>query len=218
MNAVKKLSVALAFGAIALATVGANPASAGSPGLFTAETYPPAKITGTPTLVSGFYYHGGHVECNAFSPTATESKKSQILKMNATYGECAGPNSVAGFSLEGCEYEIVGGEELEGAPVRHRATLNIVSKPGRSCASEPISIGSLSCTVTIGPQEGKKQILFTNEGAGTTRHLHMSIEVSGLTFTQGGFCESGTFKDGVLFGEADLIGHGEKGQQGIWVE
>lgn len=217
MNSVKKLSIALALGAIALATVGANPASAGSPGVFTAESYL-AKITGTPTLVQGFYYHGGHVECNAFSPTATESKKSQVLKMNATYGECAGPNSVAGFSLEGCEYEIVAEEELPEVPVRHRASVNIISKPGRSCASEPISIASLSCTVTVGPQEGKKEIFFTNEGAGTTRHIHMYIEIRGLTFTQGGFCESGTFKDGIIYGEADLIGHGEKGQEGIWVE
>jgi hypothetical protein len=78
----------------------------------------------------------------------------------------------------------------------------------------------LSCTVTVGPQEGKKEIFFTNEGTGTTRHIHMYIEIRGLTFTQkaGLGCESGTFKDGIIYGEADLIGHGEKGQEGIWVE
>jgi hypothetical protein len=48
----------------------------------------------------------------------------------------------------------------------------------------------------------------------------MAMGITGITFTQqaGLGCESGTFKDGILFGEADLIGHGEKGQEGIWVE
>jgi hypothetical protein len=228
MNSVKKLSIALALGAIALAAAGANPASAESPGWFTAENYP-VKIPGTQTSVHGFYYNGGHVECNVFSLAAAESKKAPSLKANATYGECAGPNSVASFSMNGCEYEFVGEEELprseeeieEEVPVRHRASLNIISKPGRSCTTEPISIASLSCTVTIGPQSGKKEVVFTNEGAGATRHLHMNIEIGsskGITFTQGGFCVSGTFKEGILFGQANLAGWNEKGQEGLWVE
>jgi hypothetical protein len=228
MNSVKKLSVALALGAIGLAVVGANPASAGSPGWFTSEIYP-VKIPGTQTSVHGFFYNGGHVECNVFSLAATESKKAPFLKANATYGECAGPNSSASFSMNGCEYEFVGGEEFprtkeeaaEGVPIRHRASLNIISKPGRSCATEPISITSLSCSVTIGPQNGLEEIVLSNEGSGATAYIHMNVETSsseGITFTQGGFCVSGTFKHGTLYGQANLAGWDEKGQEALWVE
>ncbi|HEY2715447.1 MAG TPA: hypothetical protein VGI73_04425 [Solirubrobacterales bacterium] len=78
-----------------------------------------------------------------------------------------------------------------------------------------------TCLITIGPQEGVRELILIDEGKTKSRSIRIRFNLTGLTCTQPASCGGtpGTFSDGSLSGESRLTGKTAKEvEEGIWVD
>jgi hypothetical protein len=156
----------------------------------------------------------GEMKCNVVRFSGTQAAMTTTtMTLKPTYEECklAGKNAVV--TLNGCRYTFHLEEQME--PIEARM--------GIECpAGEELEIDTPECTITISPQEPRKEVTFTNEGEGKTRAVVADLNVSGLHYVEhGAGCASQkqTTENGTYTGIITVKGE-DAGENhvGIWVE
>jgi hypothetical protein len=179
--------------------------------LFKAEaapvTYKGAQLAGSPVT---FSTKAGTAQCTALALSGTNnSASSSTAEIAPAFGAGTCKNfGMANKSINanGCKLKFTLGAAT--------ATLDIVG-----CTGKGIEIEATGCPVTVSPQMGVKDVVFTNTGgSGASRDLTGRFRITNtLAYVVPAGCTlttPGSFTDGSLSGEFTL--EGEK--QGIWVE
>lgn len=209
---------------VAVAALGASTAAANSPGIFEAEAYP-VTIKASQTVKHVFKVNSGSTECTAAEFEGTAAAASGELNVMAKYTGCTAFGGAATVEMRGCEYKFHAGNET--AVNVHAGTVDVVSKAGKNCATEPIRVQAATCTVTVGPQNGLGALTFTNLNPGQFglggppfAEVEVGINVSGITYTEAVGClVPGTHNNGTYTGKALVKGfNGGGGQIGVRVK
>jgi len=219
----KNIGVLIAF-VLALSAVAAQAASANSPGVFEAETYP-ATVKASQTVRHVFTVNSGKTECTGAEFEGTAAAASSELNVMANYTGCTAFGGAANVEMRGCEYKFHAGNET--AANVHAGTVDVVSKAGKNCATEPIRVQAATCTVTVGPQNGLGALTFTNLNPGQFglggppfAEVEVGVNVSGITYTEAFGClVPGTHNNGTYTGKALVKGlNGGGAQIGVRVK
>jgi hypothetical protein len=207
---------ALGLGLLAVLAVSTAAAPAASANPFFHGEFAGTFLTGAQTgiVANVLTTDLGEMKCNVVKfggMQAPMTTTTMTLKPN--YEECqmAGENAVV--TLNGCRYTFHLEEQAE--PIEARM--------GIECpAGEELEIDTPECTTTIPPQEPRKEVTFTNEGAGTTRAVVADLNVSGIHYVEhGAGCASQkqTTENGTYTGVITVKGEdSEEHHKGIWVE
>lgn len=212
----KVLGLALAA-MFAMSAFVANAASAANFHSDSASTI----ITGTQTGNHVFDAAGNSISCKKASFKGTQgTSTASAIRVTASYSECTFFGVPVAVNMNGCEYEFLA-----------TGTVNIVSIPGKNCATEPItfraSFFGLSCDVKIGAQSGLEKATYdgTTTVASPPSDIVVTPAVTGIAYTaEGGGCsETGSLKNGnyttgptTVQGFVDNAGT-EGAQTPIWV-
>jgi hypothetical protein len=88
-------------------------------------------------------------------------------------------------------------------------------------AGEKLVLHTPGCSITVSPQNGLKNVTFTNEGEMATRALVVDLNVGGIDYLEhGGACanETVTTTNGTYVGQATVTGeNGAEEHKPIWV-
>jgi hypothetical protein len=169
------------------------------------------QISGNQVGSDVFTTNAGTVKCSetTYSGTQTTGVTSSESKVTPKYGGCTAFGFIgATIDVNGCTYIFTPNTE---------PSLHIV------CGEKPIEVTTPTCVVTVGSLTVNHGVVYTNEGAGTSRDIRVKVNLTGLTYTQhnksfpnctGG---AGTFTNGTYTGEATVKGANTAGTQvGIW--
>jgi len=214
-----KLFGLLAVAALALTAVAASAAQAAPEfHVESASSATPATITGEQVGTQKFTTNAGTVECSTAtfkgSTTVTTTTTQSLLP---SYSGCKAFGFLTStVTPNGCEYKF---HLTAGGVSPYPATVDVVCPSGKVIE---VTTAFTSCKITVGSQNGLSGVSITNEGSKTTRDLKVSLEVTGVTYTQtGANCAGGegTFSNGVLHGAATVkadVGSTST-QQGLFV-
>lgn len=145
--------------------------------------------------VSGFRINaaGAHLECSA-GTMAGETASLEMSKVTLSP------------SLEKSKCQMLG---VPTALTAGKCTISFnaprtLEVGGVSCASSPISLYALGCTIQIGPQVGLSTVNYANKGLGNGHYVSAGLEISSLKYTSSSCPKNGTFSDGSMTGEVAL--------------
>lgn len=225
MRNLKTLAVSMAA-VLAMSLVAASGASAGEYHSEVEST----TLSGSQIGTDVFTTNAGTVKCNEATYTGSQTgKTSSEVTINPTYSECTA-FGFAGATVEVnmCHYVYNGGVEHLFSPTRIKAaTLKIVcnTTEGKEITVVAKLAGVTKCTVHIPPQEGLQETTFDNEGAGSSRDIRATVNVTGIKYSQTagtgiGACKTeNNLTNGTYVGEATIKGFDSGGtQKGIWAE
>lgn len=155
----------------------------------------------------------GEMKCNVARFDGSQgAMTTTTMTLKPTYEECKIGMQNALVTLNGCRYTFHLGEQIEP----------IEAAMGIECPDGKIEIETAECTITIPQQEPRKEVTFTNEGAGTTRAVIADLNVSGIHYVEhGAGCASQnqTTENGTYTGVITVKGEtGAEEHVGIWVE
>lgn len=193
-------------------------ASAASPGIFEAEEYP-VTVKAEQTVKHVFHVNSGNTECTGAKFEGTSAAASSELNVMANYTGCTSFAESSTVEMRGCEYKFHAGSET--ATNVHTGTVDVVSKAGKNCETEPIRVHALSCTVTVGPQNGLSALTFKNLnpaqfglGGPPFAEVEVEVNVSGIKYSEAFGCLlPGTHNNGTYTGKALVKGFNGLGNQ-----
>lgn len=181
---------ALGLGLIAMLAVSVISVSAASADAFTTESYPATITGGDDPGVAGtseFASTGGVAKCPSATYHATLSGASTTLtvtpNLNGASDNCTVAGSIpAVVDLNGCDFLVHIGS---GASTSVTADLLCPAGKEVTMTSNQNTAGSLTtkCTTHLPPQT-LSGITYDNLGAGTTREIRATMNVSGITYTE----------------------------------
>jgi hypothetical protein len=167
------------------------------------------QISGSQVGTDVFTVNAGTVKCTEakYSGTQTSGVTSSEIKVTPSYSGC----TAFGF--------VNATVDVNGCPKLFTANLNPILH--LICFENPITVTAFNCWVKISSQTIGLGITYTNEGAGATRDIKVSENISGITYTQESKsfpgCTNGTFTNGTYTGAATYKGANTAGTQvGIW--
>ncbi len=152
---------------------------------------------------------GGLITCGgpqtSLTGTVTSATTFESLTIEANYGpkqNCLFFGQQTVVNVNGCDYIL-----------RSNKTVDIASKQGRNCATEPItfSVSSPECTVTIGPQSGLASVNYINNAS--KNEITLEASIAGIRYTShgSGCIKTGFYEDGFYStGNAWLTGSEDK--------
>jgi hypothetical protein len=206
----------LKFGLLVLVSsfiVGAFGASAASAGSFKAESYP-ARITGAQTTQVVFTGVVGTWKCGGLAMQGELKEESTTLNLTPIYSECSWAGIAATINMEGCTYEYVAGNTVEGKETKIQATMNIRCPAGKE-AKLTLTGG---CTLRIPEQTGLGAV--TAETTVTPPSVvDLQLNITGETYRveNGTFCPNspanGTYTNGTLSGVERLLAENAEANQ-----
>jgi hypothetical protein len=193
------------FAVLAMSALLASAASAGDFHSEVAHT----TLTGSQIGEDVFNVTAGTVKCKEVTYSGTQSSATTTtVTVKPTYSECTAFTFVgATIDTNGCEYEFSG----------DNTKVNIVN-----CGSTPLTVTGFNCWVTVGNQNGLESVTYTNEGAGSSRDVRVSVGISNVLYTQHTTktfpgCSNSTMNNGSYIGAATLRGFNTEGAQvGVW--
>jgi len=168
----------------------------------------PASVTGKSAKEIGFFVFGGNgvLRCSEHSLSGElTSTTSASIAIVPAYQGCDFLGQSPKLSMGGCSYvfHASGGFDIVGA----------------TCATNPISVSALGCTMTVGPQSGLTGVTYANEGSAKLRSVKTGGEAGGLKYTAKGCPKNGSFSDGVYRSVDKFTATISGGStQGFWVE
>jgi hypothetical protein len=132
------------------------------------------------------FFQIGYLTCGSVSFHGTVSGKEVAeLTLEPEYSECLLQAVPATVQMGGCAYLF----HADG-------TFEIVSKAGKSCVTEPMTIFNTSCLVAIGPQEHPGGITYHNIQPGATEEVTLSMNFGEITGKQEGTtCSKSSFSN-----------------------
>ena len=194
-------------------TVGAVGATAAQAGTFKAESYP-AKITGEQTTQVVFTGVVGTWKCGGLSMQGELKEESTTLNLTPIYSECSWAGIAATINMEGCTYEYVGGNTVEGKETKIQVTMNIRCPAGKE-AKLTLTGG---CTLRIPEQTGLGSA--TAETTLTSPSVvDLQLNITGETYRveNGALCPNspanGTYTNGTLSGVERLLAENAEAKQ-----
>jgi hypothetical protein len=196
-SAVGALAVALAIGALA--------ASAASAGTFKAASYP-ATITGEQTSQILFTGVVGTWKCGGLAMQGELKGESGTLNLTPVYSECSWAGIAATINMEGCTYEYVAGNTVEGKENKIEATMNVRCPAGK----EALLTLTNGCTIRIGEQTGLKNVTAENTLLAPTV-VDLQLAITGMKYkvVNGSKCPNtpadGTYTNGAMSGVERLL-------------
>jgi hypothetical protein len=208
----KLLALSLVFiAALAISAVIASAAQAEP--RFTAADYP-MTLDGTP--VEGeehvFGLGGSEFRCEEAEFSGESAKASATVTLTPVYGSCVYSSFEATVNMNGCDYLLHAGKELEAD--RFHAALDLVCPKGKEIS---VTTASEKCHITIPEQSGLETIAIENDTAEEGKDdIALSLAVTGIDYTveNTGFpCSliKGKFENGTYVGGETLEGTDEKG-------
>lgn len=204
------LAVVLAMSAVA--------ASAASADEFTAEQYP-LQITGSgePGQVDQIILTSGTAACKKTTYAGTVSAPTTTVTVDATYGECTAFGFPSTVHMNGCQYlfHLNGGSSTEGKA-------DLTCPAGKEVTVTSLSAVTIKCTLHFPAQSSIGTIQFTNIGAGPTRELTLTMNLTSIKYshTKGtglGSCVEGTAFNGTLAAKGLVTGENHLGTQHIGI-
>ncbi len=192
---------ALALAVVVLTAVGSGTAA-------TAQAFPlfhseltETTVTSTADGAGAATHHvidvaGAPLTCASASFDGLQTAKTvSELTVSATYSKCTYLGLATAVVMGGCNFVFHANGEMD-----------IVSKPGKNCSTEPISweVGApeieISCEIRIFPQTGRKGLSFHNIKPGTVEEMTMEMKVTGIKYVaiaeNEGCKEEGEFANG----------------------
>jgi hypothetical protein len=198
---------ALGLALVAVLAMGALSASAASAENFHSESATDTVLKGSQVGTDVFTVNAGTVKCNEATYAGTQSgATATTVKVTPTYSECTAFGFVStAIDVNGCTYEFSSDNS------------NVVI----GCATNPITVTAFNCWVTVGSQTTNGGITYTNTGAGASRDVDVTVNISGIHYVQHSKsfpgCSSGTRTDGKYTGAATVQGFTTGGAQvGVW--
>jgi hypothetical protein len=157
----------------------------------------------------------GEMKCNVVKFNGSQAAMTTTtMTLKPKYEECKVGMSNATVTANGCAYTFHLEEQAE--PIEARMGIECPFAGGK------IEIHVGECTITLPAQGPRKEVTFTNEGAGTTRAVIADLNLSGLHYVEHGTgCASQyqTTENGTYTGQITVKGEDvEANHVGIWVE
>lgn len=213
MKRIRIIGLAL-VAVFALSAVAAASASATK---FEAETYP-VKIKGTQTNTQLFKVESGSVECANATFTGELPKEpgaSETLKVKPVYSNC----KFAAFEgvkveMNECTYLLHAGVKVTETEF-NKGVVDVECPTGKT-----ITVTTLTCVVTVGPQAGLGELTYVVKGTGKTREVEVVANVTNIKYTESSLClKPGEHANGVYKG--NVLAKGTNGlgeQEGIFLK
>lgn len=135
------------------------------------------KVTSTADGTGKTAHHvidaaGGSLTCSSVTLEGTQAAEVAIeLAVSATYKECTYLGQPTAVSMGGCGYVLHSGGELD-----------IASRAGKNCATEPIKWEAAGCKIEISPQNGRELLTFHNVKPGSVTEITMGMNVTGIAY------------------------------------
>lgn len=198
-----KFTVGALAAALAISVLAASAASAGT---FKAASYP-ATITGEQTTQVVFTGVVGTWKCGGLAMQGELKAESGTLNLTPVYSECSWAGIAATINMEGCTYEYVAGNTVEGKENKIEATMNVRCPAGK----EALLTLTNGCTIRIGEQTGLKNVTAENTLLSPTV-VDLQLGITGMKYkvVNGSKCPNtpsdGTYTNGTLSGVERLIG------------
>jgi hypothetical protein len=160
--------------ALALTAVVASAAQAAS---FHSEAET-TSLTGTQTGNHVFNAAGAKITCKNATFTGTQTGTvANDVTVGASYKNCSFLFFNVNVNMNGCEYTF--------------HSNNTVDVVGAACKG--ITYEGAGCKVVVGAQSGLSTVGFATAGAGSSRTINVSPNVTGIKYTSSGLCpENGT--------------------------
>jgi hypothetical protein len=197
-----KFTLLVAVASIAASAAGATAAQAGT---FNAAAYP-ARITGEQTTQFLFTGVVGTWKCGGLNMQAELKAESGSLNLTPIYSECSWAGIAATINMEGCTYEYIAGNTVEGSENRIQATMNVRCPAGKE-ARLTLTNG---CTIRIPEQTALSSVTAENTLlAPTVVDLTLNIVKETYRVENGNVCPNtpanGTYTNGALSGVERLL-------------
>jgi len=148
---------------------------------------------------------GASISCTGATFTGKQTTATSTeVTVTPAYTGCTFLGVPVTVKINGCEYKF------------HSS--GVVDVVGAACTG--ITFEGAGCKVTVGKQNGLKEVTYTNLGSGTGREVTVTPHVTGISYKSEGLCpKSGTFADGnYTSGNAIVTGENATGGMvGIWV-
>ncbi|HEY5815810.1 MAG TPA: hypothetical protein VIS95_05660 [Solirubrobacterales bacterium] len=157
----------------------------------------------------------GEMKCNVVKFSGSQgAMTTTTMTLKPKYEECKVGEENAVVTTNGCAYTFHLEEQEE--PVEARMGIECPFAGGKL----EIHVGE--CTITLPAQGPRKEVTFTNEGAGTTRAVIADLNVGGLHYVEHGVgcaSQNQTTENGTYTGAITVKGEDSEGHHvGIWVE
>lgn len=182
----------------------------------------PTTLTGREDTPNGLDVGYGSFSCVFTNYTGTVSAKTtSTFSLSPEYINCSLAGFAATFAPNGCSYL------FHVNSIAKLGTVDIVCPEGKKITIAAPSIGTVKCTVTIGPQTGSETFQYTNIGTGATQEVTVDIGemIGSISYTQTagtglGKCSTTSASNGRFTGTLTLTGETDGGgtHTGIWVE
>jgi len=176
---------------VALAALALAVASTASASTFVLPANEEFKITSRPDGTGKKAHHylassaWSTITCGGMSAQGVVSGKEPTqLLLEPAYSECVfGLSSSTGFKMGGCAYLF----DANG-------TFEIVNRPGKNCAAEPITYVASLCLISFGPQKHEGAVTYSNTSEGSFNEVTFSLGFEGLSGEAEGIaCYAGPF-------------------------
>jgi len=157
----------------------------------------------------------GEMKCTAVKFNGSQAAMTTTtMTLKPKYEGCEVGGETAAVTVNGCAYTFHLEEQAE--PIEARMGIECPFAGGK------IEIHVGECTITVPAQEPRKEVTFTNEGAGTTRAVIADLNVGGIDYMEDGeSCANPnlTTGNGTYTGQITVKGEDSEGHHvGIWVE
>jgi hypothetical protein len=195
----KTLGLAL----VAVLAMGISAASASAAEFHSESTS--TLLTGTQVNQHTFTSNAGTVHCT----TATFSGTTSSTSTTQTSQELTP-------SYSGCTNTTFGGATVDVGTCKYRLNAGGTADV-TGCAAAGLLVTAPGCTIAVKNQSGLSKVTYKTIGAGTTREIEATLNITGITYTQSGFlCSSGTFSNGTLSGTAKVTGEKNSAHVGVF--
>ncbi len=176
----------------------------------------PATLTGKnhagPSL---FFSTAGPLECNESSYTGTlAAAEATEFELAPVYGGCNLMGIPATVDVNGCKYRFTVTNIESG---KREGSMDVVCPEGKTITVTAVQAGVPKCTIHIPSQNDRRQVTFTNTGAGATREITIDLNAGGIKYTHTagvgpGACAFGGAENGFLAGPITLTGEKAGGE------
>ena len=119
---------------------------------------------------------GGSLTCSGASFHGAQGEREvESLTLTGEYSGCVYLGQATTVNMNGCDYVIHANGEVD-----------VASKSGKNCATEPIKFSVIGCKIEIGPQSGLKEATYNNIEPEAFEEITVEAHITGVKYTATG--------------------------------